>query len=79
MTATAEKLCSDLLALPEEDRAELAQMLLDSLAPGMAEDDPAFLEELAHREANMRSGKSIPIPAEEVFARIDARLAARDE
>ena len=77
MTTTAEKLCSDLLALPEEDRAELAQILLDSLAPGLSEDDPGFLEELARREADMRSGKSVPIPVEEVFARIDARLAAR--
>ena len=77
MTVIAEKLCSDLLALPEEDRAELAQILLDSLAPGLPEDDPAFLEELARREENILSGKAIGIPAEEALARIEARLASR--
>ena len=80
MTVVAEKLYADLLALPREDRAELTHRLLDSLAPeppGWCEDDPGFLEELKRREADMRSGKSIPIPVEEVFAKIDAKLAAR--
>lgn len=79
MTVASEQLRAELLSLPEKDRAELAEMLIESLGcpPGIYhEDDPAFLEELARREADMLSGKSVPIPAEEVFARIDAHLAA---
>ena len=79
MTAAAEKFRPDLLALPEEDRAELAHLLFDSLDGDQSkeEEDPAFMEELARREADLLSGKSVPIPAEEVFARIKARLAAK--
>ena len=77
MTAITEKLRSDLLALSEQDRQELADLLLDSLdSTDLDEESPEFLAELARREADMLSGKSVPIPAEEVFARLDARLAA---
>ena len=77
MTTAAEKFHSELLALSEEDREELAYRLLDSLASAQSdEEDHELLEELARREADMLSGKSVPIPAEEVFARIDAHLAA---
>ena len=77
MTPAAEKFYSELLALSEEDREDLAYRLLDSLASAQSdEEDHELLEELARREADMLSGKSVPIPAEEVFARIDAHLAA---
>ena len=78
MTATAEKLCSDLLALSEEDRAELAQMLLDSLeSEQSAAEERAFIKELDRRKADYLSGKTPGLPMEEALAQLDAHLALR--
>ncbi len=77
MTAIAEKLHSELLALSEEDREELAHLLFDSLAPVQSdEEDHELLEELARREADMLSGKSVPIPHEEFMAQFKAHVAS---
>ena len=77
MTAIAEKFHSELLALSEEDREELAYRLLDSLSSAPSdEEDHELLEELARREADMLSGKSVPIPYEEVMAQLKAHVAS---
>lgn len=68
MTQTAEKLKAELSMLPADDRAELAYFLLCSLdgdtAPCGEEDLDAVL---ARRAEEIRSGKVVGIPAEQVF------------
>jgi putative addiction module component (TIGR02574 family) len=69
MTEIAEKLKSDVLGLPVDDRAELAYLLLRSLDEGRdanAEADPE--EELMRRWQDMESGQVAGEPAEQVFA-----------
>jgi putative addiction module component (TIGR02574 family) len=66
---TPPRLLQDAMALPPEEREELAAMLLDSL------EDPAGLslddtEEIARRAAAALSGEEPGIPWEEVKKRI---------
>jgi putative addiction module component (TIGR02574 family) len=73
MPETAEKLLPALLALPEMDRLDLANLLFDSLPtpPGlMSEDNPEFDVELDRRLAEHESGKSPGIPADEFFRKL---------
>lgn len=71
MTETAEKLKSQLLQLANEDRAELAYVLIRSLDEG---DDSgvqaAWEAELERRWQEMESGESAGVPADEVFAEL---------
>ena len=77
MTNAAEKLRPDLLALPEADREELIQVLAESLESPLTEaEEQAFDAELARRDEEIRSGKVVGISAEELCARLDARLDA---
>ena len=77
MTATAQQLRPGLLALPEADRAELADLLLESLEPSRSQaDETAFDAELARRAEDIRSGRVVGHTPEEFFARLDARLAS---
>jgi putative addiction module component (TIGR02574 family) len=64
------------LSLSPKERGELIHRLIVSLE-GEAEDTSeaiaqAWDEEIARRVADMDAGKTTWIPAEEVFARIDA-------
>jgi putative addiction module component (TIGR02574 family) len=74
MAATTEQLTHDALALPEKDRARLAQALLQSLEPtvdeGVAE---AWDVEVARRLERVRQGSATGRPADEVFRGIRAR------
>lgn len=71
MTRTLEEWKSETAALPPEDRAALAEYLLDSLVDDEADmDDAAWEEELNRRIAEIRSGKEVGIPAEEVMAKL---------
>lgn len=77
MTANAQALRPDLLALPAADRAELANLLLASLEPAPSEaEEIAFDAELARRADDIRHNRVVGHRPEEFFARLDARLAA---
>ena len=77
MTATAEQIRSDLLALPEADRAELADLLFESLDEPLSEAEERDLDgELARRAEEIRNGDVVGISATELFARLDKRLAS---
>lgn len=71
MTQAAEKLKSDVLQLSEADRAELAQLLIESLDTEVdAEAEAAWDKELARRQKRIEEGKSTSRPAEDVLAEI---------
>lgn len=61
--------------LTAEDRAKLAESLLESLRPSVAEVEAAWAEEIERRVAAFDRGEIATYPAEDVFA--DARRIAR--
>lgn len=76
MAAILKEIEDQALSLSPKERGELIHRLIVSLE-GEAEDTPeaiaqAWDEEIARRVAEMDAGKTTWIPAEEVFARIDA-------
>jgi putative addiction module component (TIGR02574 family) len=75
MTPPAEALFEAALRLPESDRAELAERLLESL-DGAVHQDPdvraAWAEEIAHRLEDISSGRVQCVPWEEVRRRMVA-------
>lgn len=76
MTREANNVLKQALALPPEDRAELAGSLLESLD---VEQDPdaetAWREEVLHRIHDLDSGNAEAIPWTEIRRRIAARLS----
>lgn len=63
MTSIAIKLLRDALGLPENDRAELAARLIDSLDQQADDDAPsAWNDEIARRIADLDSGSVKPVP-----------------
>lgn len=76
MGAMLEELESQALRLTPKERGELIHRLIVSLE-SETDDTPeaiakAWDEEIARRVADMEAGKTVWIPAEEVFARLDA-------
>ena len=76
MGAMLEELENQALQLSPKERGELIHRLIVSLE-SEPEDTPeaiakAWDEEIARRVADMEAGKTVWIPAEEVFARLDA-------
>jgi putative addiction module component (TIGR02574 family) len=76
MAAILKEIEDQALSLSPKERGELIHRLIVSLECE-AEDTPeaiaqAWDEEIARRVADMDAGKTTWIPAEEVFARIDA-------
>jgi putative addiction module component (TIGR02574 family) len=63
------------LKLPAADRKRLAQQLLESLDDSEKQEiESAWAEEIARRVKDFESGKSTPIPAEDVFIEIRQKL-----
>ena len=78
MAAILKEIEEQALRLPPKERGELIHRLIVSLE-GDPEDSPeaiaqAWDEEIARRVADMDAGKTVWIPAEEVFARLDALI-----
>ncbi|MHB8654670.1 MAG: addiction module protein [Terriglobia bacterium] len=77
MTHEATDLLNKALALSEEERAELAGSLLESL-DDMPEEpeavEAAWNKEIAGRIADLDSGKAKTVPWEEVRRRISSKL-----
>lgn len=73
----ANDILREALSLPADDRAKIASELLDSLgddAPTDAEWRSAWLPELEHRVQSLTDGSEEAIPADQVFAELDAHL-----
>ena len=61
--------------LNRSEQERLLRTLLEELdGPADADADQAWLDEIRHRSAEFDAGLVKSIPAEEVFARINARL-----
>lgn len=80
MATTLKEVEAQAMALSARERGELAHRLIASL-DGEPEGTPeeiaaAWDEEIARRVADMDAGRTQWIPAEQVFAEIDALIAA---
>jgi len=80
MAANLKEIESQALQLSPEERGELIHRLVISLE-GEPEDSPeviakAWDEEIARRVADMEAGRTQWIPADEVMARLRARISA---
>ncbi len=76
MNAAVAELLEKALLLPQEEREELADAILDHSEPDeeyMAE----LLKVVEQRMENVRTGKSKLIPADEVFREMRLMLAAK--
>lgn len=71
MSQTAEELKDQLIRLPQDERAELAQFLIDSL-DGQSDPDAeeAWARELVKRAEEIQTGQAVGEPSEQVFARL---------
>ena len=75
---TVEQLTEEMLSLPSEARALLADRLVESLDP--AEDGQIhqlWAAEAKRRRDDVRSGRVKTVPGEEAMARVRQSLAAR--
>lgn len=72
MTATLQSIEAQALKLSPEERTELIERLIVSVAPPPL--SAAWQAEIERRISDMDAGRTQPIPAEEVFARIDQKL-----
>ena len=73
MTQEANDLLKKALALPDEDRAVLAGVLIDSLDPSTESSaEEAWSKEIARRVEELDSGKAKTVPWDEVRRRIEA-------
>lgn len=70
---TREVLEAQLLRLPNEERAHLARVLIDSL-DDEPELDPSWLVEARRRAEELQSGVVATLPASEAFANARRRL-----
>jgi putative addiction module component (TIGR02574 family) len=67
MSPTVEQLKTTLRNLPSDDRAELADYLLQTLSGETADIKSEWLAVAQQRIADIRAGKITGIPAEEVL------------
>jgi putative addiction module component (TIGR02574 family) len=78
MTRPAKIVLEEALSLPEEERAEIAGLLLESLEPEPEADiETAWRREVAARMAAREAGGAETTPWEEVRDRFMARLSER--
>ncbi len=75
MTQRSKELLQKALTLTEEERAELAGSLIESLDDHVDIDaEIAWDQEITHRAAELDSGRAKTIPWEQVLERITSRI-----
>jgi len=72
MTTTLKNIAETVVQLPPKDRVFLAERLLASLED--ADIEQTWVEEAKRRRDEVRSGKVKPVPAEDVYRRIEKLL-----
>lgn len=73
MPITLESVTAEALQLTADERAELIETLIASVEPPSAL-HPAWEAEIERRLADLDAGRTQAVPADEVFARIEAKL-----
>jgi len=71
---TTKELIHEVISLPVEERAVVADTLLRSLNPPEEKIDTQWMALVKRRLAELRSGAVIPIPGDEVFTKIWKRF-----
>jgi putative addiction module component (TIGR02574 family) len=75
MSSVGHKILQDILALPENERAEIAARLIESLDKGAdAGVDEAWAAEIERRCAALDAGEAVTSDWEEVRRRIETQL-----
>jgi putative addiction module component (TIGR02574 family) len=72
MTSKVRTLAETVVLLPPKDRTYLAEQLLASLEDEHL--DQQWIAEAKRRRDEVRSGRLKPVPADEVYLRIDSLL-----
>jgi putative addiction module component (TIGR02574 family) len=76
MSDRAKQLLDQALALSEEERADIAGALIESLEPAADADvEAAWRQEVAHRVAALDSGTARTVPWSEVRDQLFSRLS----
>lgn len=75
MTESLEAVQTAALNLSAEERAELIELLIDTVLPAPPL-HPAWEAEIARRVADLDAGLTQAIPAEQVFAELRAMIEA---
>jgi len=73
---TMKELTDEVISLPVEERAILADSILRSLNPPESDIDRKWAQVAERRLAELRSGKVKPVPGEQAFAKIWKRFEA---
>jgi putative addiction module component (TIGR02574 family) len=71
---TTKELIEEVVSLPVEERAIVAESILRSLNPPESDMDREWARVAERRLAELRSGAVKPIPGEQVFARVWKRF-----
>ena len=71
---TTKKMIDEVLSLPVEERAIIADSLLKSLNPPDRDIDKKWIRVAKRRLQEIRSGKVNPVSGEEVFAKVRERF-----
>ena len=75
--ATTEEILNQLLSLPVDTRAQLAQKLLESLEPQNERNREIWAAEIESRLDAYERGDLQAVPGEEVFARLREKFPRR--
>lgn len=77
MSPEVSDLLKKALALPDDERAALANTLLDSLEPTNQRVQEAWDEEVARRMADLKAGKAVTVPWEQLHRELLAMVNER--
>jgi len=77
MTSETSELLRRALALPVEERTALANTLLDSLETAESSVQEAWDEEVARRIDDLKAGKAVTVPWEELHRELLAMVNER--
>ena len=77
MSPEASDLLKRALALPSDERAALANTLLDSLEPSNLSVEEAWDEEVARRIEDLKSGRAVTVPWEQLHRELLAMVNGR--
>ncbi len=77
MSPEVSDLLKKALALPVEERAALANTLLDSLEPVDESVEEAWDQEVARRMEDLKAGKAVTVPWEELHRELLAMVNER--